>query len=192
MPTKINCLIVDDDPMMQKLLSQFVEQTEHLQLQNTCGSAEEAGVVLKDTEVDLIFLDIEMPGMNGIEFIESLHQKPQIILITTKPEYAVDAYENDVVDYIIKPPEYPRFMKAVNKVSERFKSDDEMSMQKDKLFVKVDSQLVSIPVDDIRLIEAKADYVTIHTSERRLTVYSTMKGIERKLPTSKFIRVHRS
>ncbi len=201
MQGKIKCLVVDDDPMMLKVIGQFVSQTDFLELSGSCQSPMEAVSLLMDQEIQLLFLDVEMPVMSGIELIGSLHRKPQIVLITSKQDYAVEAFDLDVADYILKPPDYSRFLKAVNRVVERIVASpgipasgqqSRMFVSQEKLFIKVDARLMSIPVADICFVEAKADYVTIHTPEKRFTVYSTMKGIESKLPQNKFLRVHRS
>ena len=187
----IQCIIVDDDPMMVRVLESFVEKTDFLDLVATCSNPLEATPVLQENDIDLLLLDVEMPEMTGIEWLETLRKKPQVILITSKDQYAVAAFEHDVVDYIVKPPQYPRFLKAVTKALENLTQTDD-GKPKNQLFVKVDSRLVKIEMSDILFVEAKADYVTIHTPEKRYTVYSTMKGIVGKLSQDDFIRVHRS
>ena len=188
----LNCIAVDDDPMTLKIVESFIEQTDFLKHLKSCQSAVEASNVLKEEKVDLVFLDVEMPQMTGLEFIESLENAPQIILITSKEKYAVDAFEYAVTDYIVKPVQYPRFLKAANRALEISKRVEEVEVRKDTLFVKVNSRLISIKIPEIDYIEAKADYVTIHTEHGRYTVYSTMKGIVKKLPPNDFLRVHRS
>lgn len=192
MSQNLNCLIVDDDPMSVKIIEKFVGQTDFLTLVTSCTDAFEASAVLKREKIDLIFLDVEMPEMTGIELIESLQHKPQIVLITSKEDYAVDAFYHEVTDYIVKPPSYPRFLKAANRALSNLEERSVVDVKQDSLFVKVDSQLVSIKMDSINMVEARADYVTIHTDNKRYTVYSTMKGIEAKLPPEDFLRVHRS
>jgi two-component system, LytTR family, response regulator len=188
----LKCLVVDDDPISQRILQEHVAKTEFLQLMGVCGTAMEAAAALRKEPVDLIFLDIELPEMTGLELLQTLSNKPEIVLVTGKEEYAADAWEQDVLDYIVKPVTYPRFLRAANKALEKQGVRSEMKTEKNKLFVRVDSRLVPVEMDKILYVEAKADYVTINTDEKRHTVYSTMKGIESKLPEEKFIRVHRS
>ena len=192
MAKNLNCLIVDDDPMSVKIIEKFVGQTDFLSHIGSCNSAVEASSLLKNEKIDLIILDVEMPEMTGIELLESLQHQPQVIFITSKEEYAVTAFKHNVTDYIVKPPVYARFLSAANRALDNLKERAEVDVKQDNLFVKVDSQLISIKIDTIKLVEARADYVTIHTDSKRYTVYSTMKGIEAKLPTEDFIRVHRS
>lgn len=188
----IRCLIVDDDSMTLKIMENLVNQTDGLVCVATCSDAIQASNALKSEEIDLLFLDVEMPQMTGLELVESLHNKPRIVLVTSKEKYAASAFDLDVTDYIVKPVEYPRFLKAVNKVSELMKQEQEITANAEKLFVKVDSQLVGLNLDDILMVEAMADYVRIVVTDKRYTVYSSMKGLIAKLPPAKFMRVHRS
>lgn len=188
----LNCLIVDDDPMNLKIIESFVDQTDFLNKIDTCADAIEASNVLKTKKVDLIFLDVEMPQMSGLELIESLQEKPLVVMITSKEKYAVDAFDLEVTDYVVKPVTYPRFLKAANRALEQFKRPAEAQEKKpESLFVKVDSRFINIEFKDIKLVEAREDYVTIHTDQKRYTIYSTMKKLETKLPDN-FMRVHRS
>ncbi|MEM0997498.1 MAG: LytTR family DNA-binding domain-containing protein [Bacteroidota bacterium] len=188
----MRCLIVDDDPMTRKIMENLVNQTEDLDCVATCPDAIAAANVLRKEAIDLIFLDVEMPQMTGLELIESMQKKPHIVLVTSKEKYAVSAFDLDVTDYIVKPVDYPRFLKAINKVAEQIKSASEISGTGEKLFIKVDSQLVGLRLEDILMVEAMADYVRIFTREKRYTVYSSMKGMANKLPQDQFMRVHRS
>ena len=188
----MNVIIVDDDPLMVKLLESYVAKTDFLSLVGTCKNAIEASNLLKKERVDLIFLDVEMPHMTGIEFLKSLQQRPQIVLITSNEGYAVEAFNLDVVDYIVKPAEYARFLKAANKAIENLGAIEKPKTDSDTLFIKAESGLVALKISEIVFVEARADYVTIHTATKRYTVYSTMKGIESKLPPQDFIRAHRS
>jgi two-component system LytT family response regulator len=188
----MRCLIVDDDPMTLKIMENLVKRTDDLECVATCTNAIDASNVLRKEQVDLLFLDVEMPEMTGLELVESLAHKPRIVLVTSKEKYAVSAFDLDVTDYIVKPVDYPRFLKAVNKVAAQMKQETEAGADPEKLFIKVDSQLVGLQLDDILMVEAMADYVRIFTKARRYTVYSSMKGMARKLPEERFMRVHRS
>lgn len=191
----MNCIVVDDDDLSRLIVSRCVEQTDFLKLVKLCSNAIEASKILRAEKVDLIFLDIQMPEMTGIEFIKNFKEKPQIILITSHDEYAVEAFEQDVTDYIMKPVNYGRFLKAVTKAKEIFdaKRNQTHAAPEDKnIFVKVNSRLVKISAEDILWIESMSDYVNILTPKGKFTVHSTMKGIIEKLPTDDFVRVHRS
>lgn len=187
---KLKCLIVDDDEMARATIEHFVDQTDFLEITAICEDALEATKVLKDTTVDIIFLDVEMPNMSGIDLLAAYDSLPYVILITSKSEYAVDAFEYNVLDYLLKPIKYPRFLKAVNKI----KSDDEQveRINDDEVFIKTDLKYVKIRFSEIKFIEAMADYVVIHIGEVKHIVHSTMKGMEAKFPSDKFVRVHRS
>ncbi|HHG85331.1 MAG TPA: response regulator transcription factor [Bacteroidetes bacterium] len=192
MAISIKCIIVDDDSMTLKIMENFVMQTDGLECVATCSDAIEAANVMNSKEVDLVFLDVEMPQMTGLELIASLQRRPRIVLVTSKEKYAVPAFELDVTDYIVKPVDHARFLKAVNKVAELMKADENVVTNADKLFVKVDSQLLGLKISDILMVEAMADYVRIYTGDKRHTIYSSMKGLMKKLPLDRFMRVHRS
>lgn len=193
MSTNAQCIIVDDDAMTRKIIQQLVGQTESLELLDSFESAVEASNFLRDNPVDILFLDVEMPGMTGLELIESISLDAQVILVTSKEKYAVPAFDLNVTDFIVKPVDYPRFLKAVNKALEKIKVEDEQQeVVPGKLFVKVDHQLVGLDIENIQMVEAMADYVRIYTDKKRYTVYSSMKGIVAKLPPKQFMRVHRS
>lgn len=188
----MNCIIVDDDEFAQMMIKKCVERTDALNLLSICSNAFDALNFLKENPADLIFLDIEMPEMNGIEFIQSLANVPQIILVSSKDVYALEAFEYDVVDYILKPVEYPRFIKAVEKAQRMNENVQLPEPTSDHLFIKKDSKLIRLELKDILFIEALADYVNIHTEDNRYTVLSTMKAMESKLPKQAFARTHRS
>ena len=185
----MKCLIVDDEPIARTILEEFVKKTDSLELAGSCKNALEASSKIRKEKIDLIFLDIEMPEMSGLDLIKTMHEKPKIILVTSKEKYAVEAFEFDVSDYIVKPPTYVRFLKAVNKVLDSVKSEETPNTF---LFVKVDSRLVKIDVNSINYIEAQGDYVSISTKEKNYTIYSTMKSLVDKINNESFVRVHRS
>lgn len=187
---KLKCLIVDDDEMARATIQHFVEQTDFLEISAICEDAISATKVLKERSIDLIFLDVEMPKMSGIDLLASHDSLPYVILTTSKSEYAVDAFEYNVLDYLLKPIKYPRFLRAVNKIQ-----DDEQQVERvsdDEVFIKTDLKYVKIRFSEIKFIEAMADYVVIHIGTSKHIVHSTMKGMELKFPTEKFIRIHRS
>jgi two-component system, LytTR family, response regulator len=193
----MNCIIVDDNKMARTAIKQMISQVDFLELKHECESPIEAFNYLKKENIDLVFLDVEMPEMTGIELIKNLTSHPIIILITTKKEYAVEAFELNVADYLIKPVTMARFMVAVDRAKELFEKKDNKVEMSDKdreyIFVRSNSVLTKIRVKDIIYIQALGDYVNIFTSDnKRHTVHITLKGIEEKLHNSKFYRLHRS
>lgn len=188
----INCIIVDDEEMSRATIELFVSQTDSLNLIGLCSSAVEAANFLKNQEIDLIFLDIEMPQMSGLELIKTLENSPKIILVTSKKDYAVEAFEYNVVDYLVKPVDYSRFLQAVNRVIAPGELIQNNSRQNDEIFIKSDSKIVKINFSSILYVEALADYAIIQLGKTRHIIHSTMKALEQKLPSNTFVRVHRS
>jgi DNA-binding LytR/AlgR family response regulator len=191
----MNCIIVDDDAMSRKALEELVKQTDVLNLTAIFSSSVDAFKHINEDHVDLVFLDIEMPTMNGMEMLNNLTKQPYIIFTTGKKEYALEAFTYRTVDYLVKPIEYPRFFKAVLKANELFKNKHldayVPSDVKDYLFIKDEGVFIKLFFKDITYIEALGDYITIYTSGKRHTVHGTLKGYEAKLPKN-FLRVHRS
>lgn len=189
----MDCLIIDDEEMSRNIVKHFVEQTETLNLVGICKNAIEAANILSKRKVDLLFLDIEMPEMSGYELISSLSEPPYVVLISSKNNYAAEAFDYDVTDYLLKPLSYPRFLKAVARVRELETTVEELGFFNDnELFVRSDAKIIKISMDDIYYIEALADYIMIFTSNNKYIVHSTMKGFQTRLPKNKFARVHRS
>lgn len=195
----MNCIIIDDDKLSRKLIEEFVQRTEGLKLVDSFPSAVDAVNALRKEEIHLIFLDIEMPEMSGMEFLKSLNYQPQVVIISSKEKYALEAFEYDVTDYILKPVSYARYFKAVDKAINRYndklrrkaKNLDETE-NKDEIFIKKNSSLVRLKYDDIIWVEALENYVIVNSFDEKFTIHFTMKSIEKKLPLSKFKRVHRS
>lgn len=198
----LKCLIVDDESLARKLMEENIRQVPFLELVGTCKNAFEAMQVLAETPVDLIFLDIQMPGMLGTQLLQSLPVKPMVIFVTAYSNYAVESYELEVVDYLMKPVSLERFTKAAYKALDMHQKKIALSAQTvekspenpDFFFVNVEYSLVKIPVKDITHIEGMKDYVKIflETSKKPVLTKSTLKGIEAKLPTQGFLRVHKS
>jgi DNA-binding LytR/AlgR family response regulator len=191
----MKCIIVDDNQMARMALKQLVSQVQALDLIAECNDAAEALDVLNSSQVDLLLLDIEMPGMTGLDLIKQLgNSKPLIIFTTAKKEYAVEAFELNVVDYLVKPIALPRFKQATDKAEEALDSNkQELKVEEQGfVFVKDNGILKRIAIDDILFLEAMGDYVKVHTPQKFHVVHATLKSIEEKLPSSKFIRVHRS
>jgi two-component system LytT family response regulator len=192
----MNCIIVDDNKMARTALKQLISQVDFLTFKEECASPVNAFNYLQKETVDLVFLDVEMPGMTGIELIKNLEKRPIIILITAKTDYAVEAFELNVADYIIKPVTLSRFMTAVVKAKELFESKEQKielnEKDKEYIFVRSNSVLTKIKINDITYIQALGDYVNIFASDKRYTVHITLKGMEEKLSVEKFYRLHRS
>lgn len=190
----MNCIVVDDDAMARMLLEHYISQTEDLHLVATCENAIEAANVLKKQSIDLMFLDVEMPDMTGIEFMESLVRRPEVIMVTSKEDYALDAFEIQVADYLLKPVKYARFLKAVQRVQNRFTqvANTPPKQEEENVFIKTEGRLVNLELSDIQWVEAQGDYVKIQTQKEGYVVHGTIKSYEEKLPTSTFVRVHRS
>ncbi len=200
MKEKYNVIIVDDEYLAQKLLQDYVSKMDTLQLVATCSNAFEAMNALKNNQVDIMFLDIQMPDLTGLELVKSLEHKPSIIFTTAYSEYAVDAFNLSVVDYLLKPFDFPRFVQAVNKAIgaelPKTKVDelphDTISRSNDFITVKADYKLYKINYDDLLFIEGQHEYVTFHTTQRRITALFALKDLEEILPKDKFVRVHKS
>lgn len=191
----MKCIIVDDNKMARMALKQLVSQVPALELVAECNDAAEALDSLNTTKVDLLLLDIEMPDMTGLDLIRKLgNNKPLIIFTTAKKDYAVEAFELNVVDYLVKPIALPRFKQAIEKAQETIDSNKQEVKVEEQgfVFVKDNGVLKRIAIDDILFLEAMGDYVKVHTSQKFHVVHATLKSIEEKLPASKFIRVHRS
>lgn len=191
----MKCIIVDDNKLARMALKQLVSQVQGLDLVAECNDASEALEALNSNRVDLLLLDIEMPGMSGFDLVRKLGDtRPLIIFTTAKKDYAVEAFELNVVDYLVKPITLPRFSQAIERVQEALDSNKEEVKVEEQgfVFVKDNGILKRIAIDDILFLEAMGDYVKVHTGQKFHVVHATLKSIEEKLPASKFIRVHRS
>lgn len=188
---KLTCAIVEDESISRTMIEGLAEKTKLLTVKASFVSPQDAVAWLNENEVDLLFLDVVMPGMTGIDLLRALVYKPEVIIISSTPEYAIDAFEFSVVDYLLKPvKDYGRFLLAVNKVVAR-KSKKQAPVDS-FLYIKIDSLLHKLSIDDILWVEAFGDYVKIQTKDHLHTAYSTLKNIEEHLPGDRFVRVHRS
>jgi len=197
MNQKIKCLIVDDEPLAILVIKEYVERVPQLELVKTCTDAIQAFQVLSQEEIDLVFLDIEMPGLNGIDFIKSLSNPPSIILTTAYREYAMESYEIEVVDYLLKPISFSRFFKAINKylkstaTTVSVEQAVEQKTTQGSIYVYSNKKNIKVYLADILYIESLKDYVRIHTTTQKITSKDTISRYEELLPSS-FLRVHRS
>lgn len=190
----MNCIIVDDDKLAREVLEKFIKRVDFLELIGTFENAIDAsnGIPKFEEDIDLIFLDVEMPEMTGMEFLSTMDNMPQIIIVSSKEKYAIDAYEYAVTDYLLKPVYYTRFLKAVNKAYENHTSKSNDGGGDLEVFIKSNSALVRLEYDDILWIEALENYVMVKTFDNKFVIHFTMKAIEKKMPMHKFVRVHRS
>jgi len=189
----MNCIIVDDDKLSRKVLAEHVKRSSFLTLTGVFDNAIEARNKLTEaSDTDLIFLDIQMPEMDGFELIDSLENPPAVIMVTVNEELAVKAYDFDVIDYLVKPVSYSRFCKAVDKVVRYQNKNARENIGQNEVFIKKGSSLVKLKLVDIIVVEALENYVVVHTDKEKYTIHFTMKAIEQQLPSLIFIRVHRS
>ena len=196
---KLKTIIVDDEPLALDVLETYIEQISDLELVKRCGNAFEANEILKSTDIDLMFLDIQMPQLTGTEFVKTLHNPPLIIFTTAYPNYAIEGFELDAIDYLLKPISMERFMKAVNKAIDQNKlihtaqnDHHAAGTENDYIFVKADKKFIKVSYSDITFIEGLKDYVIINTPNGRIVTLQTMKSLESKLPSDRFMRIHRS
>jgi len=189
----MNCIIIDDDKLSRRVIEEFINKTDELKLVGSFKNAIDAiNTISKDVNIQLIFLDIEMPEMNGIDFLNSMKVPLQVIIISSKEKYAIEAFDYDVTDYLLKPIAYSRFYKAVTKALKRQDQTKQDADDKGEIFIKKGSSLVRIKFDNILWVEALENYVILNTINDRMTIHFTMKAIEKKLPANKFTRIHRS
>lgn len=189
----LRCLIVDDEPMARKGMMEYVREVPFLSAAGECGSASEAAGVLASQSIDLLLLDIQMPRMSGLEFLRTLRQPPLVIITTAFSEFAIEGYELEVVDYLLKPIPFDRFLKATRKAYDYFQLSRNDSQRKENFFfVKCNSKLEKVMFEDILFVEAMQNYIIIHTRLQKLVVYMTLSGVEERLPAELFLKVHKS
>lgn len=196
----ISCLIVDDEPLARSLLTDYVKKIPYLNLLEASSSPLAAIEILRTTSVDLLFLDIQMPEITGISLLKALQKKPLVILTTAYSEYALEGYELDVIDYLLKPITFERFLRAVEKVNQRLATPAPATIVRNLpevtaqpfVFVKDGTKLVKVRWEDILYVEGLKDYVTIHTRTQKIVTLQRLKSLEEQLPPDKFIRIHHS
>ncbi len=194
-----SCVVVDDSEVIVLMLKKFIEKTEFLHLEQTFTDPLLAFDYLQDNNVDILLLDIEMPQMSGFELLKALHTKPQTIMITSNRDFALEAYQLDVTDYLVKPPDYSRFLHAIDKAKHNLSTakipPTQQQVTEQEIYVKVENKLIRLTFDAIMYVEAMSDYIIIHTEDKRqYIVYSTLKAFEERLRADnhRFIRIHRS
>ena len=197
---KLLCLVIEDEPLSQDVLSKYIASTPELELAGICGEALTASSLLRTSTIDLIFLDINLPVISGLSFLKSLSHPPMVIFTTAYPEYAVEGFEADAVDYLVKPFSFERFLKAVNKAFDRMnvilsKTSPQPAINQESpgfIILRADKKVYKVNFPDIQYFEATGDYIKVFTTDKCLVVHETVKNIIEQLPSELFIRVHKS
>jgi DNA-binding LytR/AlgR family response regulator len=189
----LSCIAIDDEPLALELLKKYIAKIYFLELKGAFTDPFEAKKMIESTQIDIIFLDIQMPDINGIEFSKTINSKDIAVIFTTAfSEYAVEGFNVDAIDYLLKPIEYDRFLKSVYKAKEYIDYINNQELQEGYIFVKSDYQMVKISLKDILYIEGLDDYIKIHMPQKSILTLMTLKTISQKLPVKEFLRVHRS
>lgn len=196
---KLKCLIVDDEPLAIEVIASHLNKLEGIEVIATCDNALQAFEILQKRQVDLMFLDIQMPKLTGIDFLKTLTRPPKVIITTAYRDYALEGYELDVVDYLLKPISFERFLKAINKVyktesifSTPVDAPAEAGSQEAYIYLKADKKMVKVMMDDILYIESLKDYVRVKTKQKEVITHQKISYLEEKLPEDLFLRIHRS
>ncbi len=185
----IRCLIIDDEPAARDILETYINDCPDTEVAGVCHDALQARSWMDSHSVDLLFVDINMPKLSGLSFINTLNDPPQIILSTAYSEHGVDAFELGVTDYLLKPYSFERFLKAIDKVKQSLHKTDSVEPA---ITVKADGKLYRILIEDIQYVEGKGDYITLHSEDKKLTFHHTLKDLLKILPEDRFMRIHRS
>ena len=190
----INCLVVDDEPIARLGILEHINQVDFLHAAAVCKNALEAAVALQEYKVDLVFLDIQMPKITGIDFLKNLRNPPLIIFTTAYPQYALDGYELNVLDYLLKPISFERFFKAVNKAQVQLNPNTKLDGQQVKsyFFIKSNQKIEKVMINEILYLEALSNYVIVYTKTKKYITYLSFKGMESQLPAALFLKIHKS
>jgi DNA-binding LytR/AlgR family response regulator len=189
---QINCIIIDDEPLARNGIREYINDVDFLNLAGEFDNPLAATTLLGNGNVQLIFLDIQMPKISGLDFLKTLTDPPAVIFTTAYPEYAIEGFEVNAVDYLVKPISFDRFLKAAMKAKEVLAHKRMKAGEAAHFFIKVDNALVKLQFDDILFVEALQNYVTIHTQSKKYISYLTFKSVEEYLPADRFIKVHKS
>lgn len=195
--TKTRCLIVDDEPLAIEVITSYIKRLDDVEVVSTCSNAISAFEILQKEKIDIIFLDIQMPKLTGIDFIKTLQHPPKIILTTAYRDYALESYELNVIDYLLKPISFERFLIALQKATDTISQVQEAKQntfdeEAPYIYLKADKKMMKVMLDDILYIESLKDYVRIKSSEKDIISHQKISYLEEKLPDELFIRVHRS
>ena len=195
---KIKCVIIDDEPLAIKVVENHLKEFQNFEVVNTYNNPIEALPLLEKSEIDVLFLDINMPKMNGLDFAEIVNSKTNVVITTAYREYAVESFDLNVLDYLVKPIPFNRFLKTINKITQQVFSQKDGDIKEDDskndsfIFLKVDKKLVKIKFDDILFVESLKDYIKVFTTTENYLVHKSLTSITEELPDSNFIRIHRS
>jgi DNA-binding LytR/AlgR family response regulator len=184
----VNCIIADDEPLAREVIETYLQKIDQLRLVTTCVNGVEVFNAIRANSIDLLFLDIQMPQLTGMELLRTLQNPPAVIITTAYREFALESYELNVIDYLLKPVSFERFVKAINRFEMLTKTDE----PKDHLYIKSDKKMVRVMLKDLLYIEGLKDYVKIHTTTGAVITYQTLASFEERLSGGQFIRVHRS
>ncbi|MCB2203333.1 LytTR family DNA-binding domain-containing protein [bacterium] len=191
----VSCMVVDDEPLAREVLAAHIARVDTLALQAQCESADEAFSRLQKSRIDLLFLDIEMPGLSGLGLLRSLRNPPSVIITTAHRDYAVEGFDLDVTDYLLKPISFERFLRAVEKYfatkEQRDRVDAAPQAEEDVIMLRADRKMHRVPLSDILYLESMKDYVRVRTTQGSITVRSTIAALEQELPEGRFLRIHR-
>ena len=193
--TKIRAIIVDDEPLAQQVIVQYTKDIPSLEIVGSCNNAMEANTLLTNEEIDLMFLDVNMPRISGIDFLKNLTKPPMVILTTAYTDYALEAFELNILDYLKKPFAFDRFFKAIQKAEEQlalFNNQSENEVEDDFIFIKSNKKTIRVNFTDIYFIEGLGDYIKVHLQGQHLVTNLSMKKMEELLPSNDFFRIHKS
>ena len=194
---KIKCIIIDDEPLAAEVIENYLGEFSNMDLIGTFTNPLQALGVIESGDVDAVFIDINMPKMNGLDFIKSLESSPYFIITTAYREYAVESFDLDVLDYLVKPVPFKRFLKSINKLSQKFLNEKSVEaaphlIEKSFIFLKVDKKLIKIKFEDIYYIESLKDYIKVFTSSGDYLAHKSLTSISEEVPSKQFLRIHRS
>jgi DNA-binding LytR/AlgR family response regulator len=188
----ISCIIVEDEPAAREILEHYISDIPMLNLKASCSNAIEASAFLAKSDIKLIFLDINMPKISGMEFLKTLQNPPLVIFTTAYPEYAIESYEVHAIDYLLKPFSFNRFLQAVNKAADRLSDHESSAISDNFILLKADKKTHKVKIADIRILESMGDYVKVYFNNEKLIVHDTLSRLHSILPENIFVRVHKS
>lgn len=197
---KTNCLIIDDEPLARDLIRSHIEKLENFEIIGECGDAMKAMQELREKQVDLMFLDIQMPQITGIEFLRALRKPPKVVITTAFREYALDSFELDVVDYLLKPITFERFLKSINKyyqiaqeeLHQPAPAEENGQLKETFIYVKENKRVIKLHLTEILYVEGLSEYVQIFTQKNKIITKTSMTNLQQKLPAGSFLRIHKS
>jgi len=188
----ISCIIVEDEPAAREILEHYINDIPMLNLKASCNNAIEASAFLAKSDIQLIFLDINMPKISGMDFLKTLQNPPMVIFTTAYPEYAIESYELNAIDYLLKPFSFNRFLQAINKTADRLTEQIPKKDNENFIMLKADKKIHKVKINDILFLESMGDYVKVNFKDEKLIVHETLTGLHAKFPDNVFLRIHKS